>query len=93
MKYEHTELGFQEYPLFELSEMTKLSKHFCQMKYGTPRAFHKGDGKIDIELFDAEHVPGASEVILEYKQRRIFFREMRYFASKKLFPGCCGRTK
>ncbi len=86
MGKQKAEYGIKEYPLYEYSAIDSISRRMETMTNSYERSFGE-NGDLKISFYPAGHVFGASGVLMEYKQRKVFFTGDMCFHSTTMIRG------
>ncbi|MDR0755532.1 MAG: MBL fold metallo-hydrolase [Puniceicoccales bacterium] len=66
------EQSIPEYPLYEKKDIERIKQNFFPVKFGQVQHLEKEGCRVDITFFLAGHVLGASSILIEYEERKIF---------------------
>lgn len=81
------EKDIQEYPLFEKDDIVQLVKKFFVLKNNKTYCLEKEGHQAKLTIFSAGHVLGASSVLIEYEDRRVFITGDTLFSDQNLLRG------
>lgn len=81
------EKNIAEYPLFTKDDIAQLSKKFFPVKYGQTYVLNKEEQQARVTFFEAGHVLGASSILIEYENRKIFITGDILFSDQNSLRG------
>ncbi|MEX2380963.1 MAG: MBL fold metallo-hydrolase [Opitutales bacterium] len=87
MKRQKEEADIPEYPLFTHGEIDRIAKQFVSMGYNSPLVYESKGEKLEVTLFAAGHVAGASAVQMTYGKRKVFFTGDVLFETQRILKG------
>lgn len=87
MKYQRSELGIAEYPLYTRGEISMLEERFISMDFMRPRKFGDSENELEVELYPSGHIPGAAACRIAHAGREIFFSGDIQFAHQTILDG------
>ncbi len=73
MARQREEHDIKEYPLYENSELDKISEQLTSMPYHREKIFEANGEQVKITLVPAGHIPGAASISIEYNKKKFLF--------------------
>ena len=87
MQRQREEHNCRDLPLYKHGEATQTYRQIVPLRYKEPRTLYRKGEKIELTLFSAGHVAGASALEIIYKKRRILFTGDVLFTPQKILSG------
>ena len=87
MERQREEQSRSELPLLTHEEVDRCAQRFHSLAFGQTRKISGAKDDVEVTLFPAGHVAGASGIELKFKGRRIFFTGDVQFESQRTVPG------
>ena len=88
MARQREEYNIKEYPLFENSELDRISEQITPMAYNRERVFESENGeKVAITFIPSGHIPGACSVMFEHNKKKYLFSGDISFQDTNLLRG------
>ena len=87
MARQREEYDIKEYPLYENSELDRITEQLTPMAFNRERIFEINADKVKITFTPSGHIPGASSVIFEHNKKKYYFSGDISFNDTNLLKG------
>lgn len=87
MVRQREEMGIAEYPLFGFEQIDALRPKILPFNFNRPRAFEVEGKKVEVEFFQAGHIPGASAISFKTAKQSILYTGDISFNNSQLIKG------
>ena len=87
MMRQRQEKDVKEYPLFENSELDRITEQLTPMAFNRERVFEMNGQKVSVKFVPAGHIPGAASVVFEFNKKKYMFSGDISFHDTRLLKG------